>query len=155
MKLKVEDIIKIEGFKKKSAENIVESIKKATTNIPLYLLMQASNKLGRGMGAERAKDVLDKYFLSIPLAKIAVRNLLAAIFAVESASLLTFAIAETEAFKRTASGATFTVPTELTLMYRTGSAWANCAPRDEARAARPITAITLILLLAIVFIRQE
>ena len=61
MKLKVEDIIKIEGFKKKSAENIINSIKLSTTNIPLYLLMKASNKLGRGMGAERAKDVLDKY----------------------------------------------------------------------------------------------
>ena len=61
MKLKSEDIIKIEGFKKKSAENIVESIKKSTTNVPLYLLMNASNKLGRGMGAERAKDVLAKY----------------------------------------------------------------------------------------------
>ncbi len=61
LKLKVEDIIKIEGFKKKSAENIIDSIKSSTTNIPLYLLMQASNKLGRGMGAERAKDVLYKY----------------------------------------------------------------------------------------------
>ncbi len=61
LKLKTDDIEKIEGFKKKSAENIIESIKKATTNIPLYLLMKASNKLGRGMGAERAKDVLEKY----------------------------------------------------------------------------------------------
>jgi len=61
LKLKVEDIIKIEGFKKKSAENIINSIKLSTTNVPLYLLMQASNKLGRGMGAERAKAVLDKY----------------------------------------------------------------------------------------------
>jgi DNA ligase (NAD+) len=61
LKLKVEDILKIEGFKQKSAENIIESIKKSTTNIPLALLMKASNKLGRGMGEERAKDVLEKY----------------------------------------------------------------------------------------------
>ena len=61
LKLKVDDIKNIEGFKQKSAENIVSSIKTSTTNIPLYLLMNASNKLGRGMGAERAKDVLDKY----------------------------------------------------------------------------------------------
>jgi DNA ligase (NAD+) len=61
LKLKVDDIKAIEGFKQKSAENIVNSIKTSTTNIPLYLLMKASNKLGRGMGAERAKDVLDKY----------------------------------------------------------------------------------------------
>ncbi len=61
LKLRVEDIKAIEGFKQKSAENIISSIKKSTINIPLYLLMKASNKLGRGMGAERAKDVLDKY----------------------------------------------------------------------------------------------
>ena len=61
LKLKVDDINAIEGFKQKSAENIIASIKKSTTNIPLYLLMQASNKLGRGMGAERSKDVLLKY----------------------------------------------------------------------------------------------
>jgi DNA ligase (NAD+) len=61
LKLKVDDINVIEGFKQKSAENIVSSIKTATTNIPLYLLMKASNKLGRGMGSERAKDVLDRY----------------------------------------------------------------------------------------------
>jgi DNA ligase (NAD+) len=61
LKLKVDDIIGIEGFKQKSAENVVESIKKSTTNIPLAILMKASNKLGRGMGEERAKDVLEKY----------------------------------------------------------------------------------------------
>ncbi len=63
LKLTVDDINAkaIEGFKQKSAENIVSAIKTSTSNIPLYLLMKASNKLGRGMGAERAKDVLDKY----------------------------------------------------------------------------------------------
>lgn len=61
LKLKVDDIKNIEGFKQKSAENVISSIKKSITNIPLYLLMKASNKLGRGMGAERAKDVLAKY----------------------------------------------------------------------------------------------
>ena len=61
LKITVDDIVKIDGFKQKSAENIVESIRKYTTKIPLYILMQASNKLGRGMGAERSKDVLEKY----------------------------------------------------------------------------------------------
>jgi DNA ligase (NAD+) len=61
LKLEIKDIKDLEGFKQKSSENIVSSIKIATTNIPLYLLMKASNKLGRGMGAERAKDVLEKY----------------------------------------------------------------------------------------------
>ncbi len=61
LKLKVDDIINIEGFKQKSSENIIESINKSTKNIPLALLMNASNKLGRGIGEERAKDVLLKY----------------------------------------------------------------------------------------------
>jgi len=61
IKLTTDDIIKIEGFKIKSAQNIVDAIKKSTTNIPLYLLMAASNKLGRGIGIERIKDVLEKY----------------------------------------------------------------------------------------------
>lgn len=52
------DIINIDGFKEKSAENIITNIQKATSNIPLAILMKASNKLGRGMGEERAKDVL-------------------------------------------------------------------------------------------------
>ncbi len=59
--LTIDDIKEIEGFKQKSAENIISSIKKSTTNIPLAILMKASNKLGRGMGEERAKDVLEKY----------------------------------------------------------------------------------------------
>jgi NAD-dependent DNA ligase len=52
------DIMDIDGFKEKSAENIITNIRKATSNIPLATLMKASNKLGRGMGEERAKDVL-------------------------------------------------------------------------------------------------
>ena len=52
------DIMNIDGFKEKSAENIINNIRKSTTNIPLAILMKASNKLGRGMGEERAKDVL-------------------------------------------------------------------------------------------------
>ena len=96
--------------------------------------------------------MLDRYFLSMPLAKIAVRNLLAAMLAFESASLLTFAIAETEALRRTASGVTFTVPVELTLIYLVGvAAWANCAPKVEARTEIAITAITRDLFDAEVF----
>ena len=53
-----EDILQIDGFKEKSAENIIKNITTSTTNIPLAILMKASNKLGRGMGKKRAKDVL-------------------------------------------------------------------------------------------------
>ena len=81
----------------------------------------------------------------MPFARIAVRNLAAAILAFARASLLTFAIADTDAFKRTASGVTFTVPVELTLMYRVGvAAWANWVPIVEARTDSEITAITRI-----------
>lgn len=58
LKMTKSDIMNVSGFKEKSAANIIESIKNATTNIPLATLMKASNKLGRGMGEERAKDVL-------------------------------------------------------------------------------------------------
>jgi NAD-dependent DNA ligase len=61
LKITVDDIKEIEGFKQKSAENLVASINNNTNNIPLAILMKASNKLGRGMGEERAKSVLEKY----------------------------------------------------------------------------------------------
>jgi hypothetical protein len=100
--------------------------------------------------------VLDKYFLSIPFARIAVRNFDAATFAAASASLLTFAETETDALRRTASGVTFTVPVELTLMYRVGvAASADCVPIVEARTESAITASTRVLLDAEVFMRQE
>ena len=51
----------VEGFADKSAKNLVQSIKKAMTNIPLTRLMAASNKLGHGMGEERMKQVLFAY----------------------------------------------------------------------------------------------
>jgi len=96
--------------------------------------------------------VLAKYFLSIPFARIAERNFDAATVAAASASLLTFNETETDALRRTASGVTFTVPVELTLMYLVGvAAWANCVPMFEARAESAITAITRVLLDADVF----
>jgi DNA ligase (NAD+) len=64
LKLSKDDILsnsQITGFKEKSAENLINAIKKGTTNITLAHLMQASNKLGHGMGLERAKSVLAKY----------------------------------------------------------------------------------------------
>jgi DNA ligase (NAD+) len=57
----VDDMIEVEGFGKKTAENLVQSIKKALTNISLAQLMAASNRLGHGMGEERMKQVLHVY----------------------------------------------------------------------------------------------
>jgi hypothetical protein len=85
-----------------------------------------------------------------------VRNFDVATFAAVSASLLTFAETDTDAFKRTASGVTLTVPVELTLMYRVVvAASADCVPIVEAKTESAITAITRVLLDAEVFMRQE
>jgi hypothetical protein len=66
--------------------------------------------------------------------------------------LLTFEIVETDAFNRTASGVTFTVPTELTLMYRTGAACETWTPNTETIAATKTTAPTRFALLICDFI---
>ena len=56
-----EDLLSIDGFKEKSAQNTINSITKCTTDIPLVKLMVASNKLGHGMGTERLKSVISYY----------------------------------------------------------------------------------------------
>jgi DNA ligase (NAD+) len=56
-----EDFLNVEGFGEKSAQNLVESIKTAMSNVPLAKLMAASNKLGHGLGEERMKQILDIY----------------------------------------------------------------------------------------------
>ena len=65
LKAKTDDFLKVDGFKEKSASNLVESIKNALTNesngVNLYDIMKASNKLGHGMGGERSKLILEKY----------------------------------------------------------------------------------------------
>ena len=61
IKLNVSDILLVDGFKEKSAQNIVDSIKKSLTNVALTKIMSASNKLGHGIGEERIKLVLDKF----------------------------------------------------------------------------------------------
>lgn len=61
IELDVNTIKNIDGFKEKSAQNLVDSIKKSIVDIPLPTLMSASNKLGHGIGEERMKIILDKY----------------------------------------------------------------------------------------------
>ena len=56
-----EDFLNVDGFGEKSANNLVESIKIALTDIPLSKLMAASNKIGHGIGEERIKQVLLNY----------------------------------------------------------------------------------------------
>ena len=56
-----DDLLQVEGFKDKTAANLIASIKKAITNIQLSRLMAASNKLGHGLGEERMKQILNVY----------------------------------------------------------------------------------------------
>ena len=64
LKASKDNFLSVEGFKDKSAENLVLAIKKAVTNnsqgLNLYQIMSASNKLGHGMGEERCKLILDE-----------------------------------------------------------------------------------------------
>tara|TARA_B100001248_G_scaffold262592_1_gene259829 strand:- start:9865 stop:11811 length:1947 start_codon:yes stop_codon:yes gene_type:complete len=61
LKATVNDILEVEGFKEKSASNLVKSIKTAVTDVELSTIFAASNKLGHGHGRERAKMILDVY----------------------------------------------------------------------------------------------
>lgn len=56
-----EDFLNVEGFGEKSADNLIESIKMAITDVPLYKIIAASNKIGHGIGEERIKHVLSIY----------------------------------------------------------------------------------------------
>jgi NAD-dependent DNA ligase len=58
---KKEDLLKVEGFKEKTVNNIIESIKSSLTNISLAKLMAASGTLGYGLGYERFKLILNDY----------------------------------------------------------------------------------------------
>ena len=61
IKASKEDLLE-KDFKEKTSENISNSVEKAlNTNLNLYDLMSASNKLGHGMGSERCKLILDNY----------------------------------------------------------------------------------------------
>lgn len=61
LKLKVDDLLEIDGFKETLAEKIVNNIKTAIDNIDLLVLMAASNCFGRGFGKRKLKKVLDVY----------------------------------------------------------------------------------------------
>jgi len=59
--LTVDNLLEIDGFKQKSSENLINSLKKLVSNINLIKLMSASNKLGHGIGEERIKTIFEKY----------------------------------------------------------------------------------------------
>ena len=56
-----QDLLKVEGFKEKTVNNIINSIKTSLQDLQLYKLMSASGTLGYGLGQERFKLILNKY----------------------------------------------------------------------------------------------
>ena len=55
------DLLNVEGFKEKTASNIIQAIKTSLTDVSLPKLMLASNKLGEGIGFRRMTQVLEEY----------------------------------------------------------------------------------------------
>jgi len=54
------ELLKIDGFKDKSADNIIVSLKKIK-NVDCLVLMDASNMLGRGFSSKKIKTITDVY----------------------------------------------------------------------------------------------
>ena len=61
LKASEEDLLKIDGFKEKTASNLVAGIKDSLQNVSLAKLIAASNTLGEGIGECRMKQVLEAY----------------------------------------------------------------------------------------------
>lgn len=60
LKIKKDDLLKIEGFKGKSADNILKSLEKVK-ELDCLVLMDASNMLGRGFSYKKIKMITDVY----------------------------------------------------------------------------------------------
>jgi NAD-dependent DNA ligase len=56
--IKKEELLRIEGFKDKSAENIIGALKKIK-EVDCNVLMDASNIMGRGFGSKKIKSITD------------------------------------------------------------------------------------------------
>jgi len=58
--IKKDELLSIEGFKSKSADNIIEALKKIK-DVDCNVLMDASNIMGRGFGLKKIKSITDVY----------------------------------------------------------------------------------------------
>ena len=58
--IKKEDLLKIDGFKEKSSDNLINALEKIKDKNCLEILV-ASNLLGRGLGERKLKLIFDKY----------------------------------------------------------------------------------------------
>ena len=61
VKIKKEDLLKIDGFKEKSADNLIKAIKDSLSDMELATFMTASNILGDNIGIKRIQQILDVY----------------------------------------------------------------------------------------------
>jgi NAD-dependent DNA ligase len=58
---RVEDLTKIEGIQKKSAQRIVDAVTNCITSVPLERVAAASGCLGMGFGERKMKSILNVY----------------------------------------------------------------------------------------------
>ena len=61
LNMKIEDFMKVDGFKLKSATKIYDSIQEKLKNASLLKLMSASNLFGRGFSEKKIELILDDY----------------------------------------------------------------------------------------------
>lgn len=61
VQMSVADLLKIDGFQKKSAEKIYNAIQEGIKNVSCVTLMDASNKFGRGMGSKKIEIIVSNF----------------------------------------------------------------------------------------------
>ena len=61
LNMKVDELIKIEGFQKKSAEKVVNEIREAVSRADCLTFMDASNLFGRAIGEKKLKLIVTKF----------------------------------------------------------------------------------------------
>ena len=61
LNVSVEDLIKMDGFKEKSAAKVIDEIKSSIANATCLTYMDASNLFGRSIGTKKLKIILSKY----------------------------------------------------------------------------------------------
>ena len=61
LKMSYDDFMKVEGFKEKTSQKLVTSIKQSMESVELPELMIATNIFGRGLGVKKLRVIMDNY----------------------------------------------------------------------------------------------
>ena len=61
LKMSYEDFMKVEGFKEKTSQKLVNSIKQSMESVELPELMIATNIFGRGLGVKKLRVIMENY----------------------------------------------------------------------------------------------